>query len=50
LDRHTGDIVLHNLKLKKSSRRRVHQYLMVGQIVVPGEPKGTIYEASLIIR
>ncbi|HEB2163685.1 TPA: hypothetical protein RY782_000021 [Staphylococcus aureus] len=50
LDRHTGDIVLHNLKLKKSSRRRVHQYIMVGQIVVPGEPKGTIYEASLIIR
>lgn len=50
LDRHTGDIVLHNLKLKKSSRRRVHRYLTVGQIVVPSEPTGIIYETSLIIR
>ncbi|HDG5860626.1 TPA: hypothetical protein PF291_002108 [Staphylococcus aureus] len=50
VDRHTGDIVLHNLKLKKSYRSRVHQYLFVGQIVVPSEPKGIIYETSLIIR
>ncbi|MCG9804868.1 hypothetical protein LHK19_14045 [Staphylococcus argenteus] len=26
VDRHTGDIVLHNLKLKKSYRSRAHQY------------------------
>ncbi|HGO2741143.1 TPA: hypothetical protein ACK0TM_002343 [Staphylococcus aureus] len=28
VDRHTGDIVLHNLKLKKSYRRRAHQYFL----------------------
>lgn len=50
VDRHTGDIVLHNLKLKKSYRSRAHKYFFVGQIVVPGEPKGIIYETSLIIR
>ncbi|MEB6799575.1 hypothetical protein M1259_01020 [Staphylococcus aureus] len=50
LDRHTGDIILHNLKIKKSFRRRVHQYLTVGQIVVSDESKAIIYETSLIIR
>ncbi|MEB7457775.1 hypothetical protein [Staphylococcus aureus] len=50
LDRHTGNIILHNLKIKKSFRRRVHQYLTVGQIVVSDESKGIIYETSLIIR
>ncbi|HEA0001372.1 TPA: hypothetical protein RU493_002108 [Staphylococcus aureus] len=50
LDRHTGDIILHNLKIKKLFRRRVHQYLTVGQIVVSDESKGIIYETSLIIR
>ncbi|MBZ8160676.1 hypothetical protein FOG31_00185 [Staphylococcus aureus] len=50
LGRHTGDIILHNSKIKKSFRRRVHQYLTVGQIVVSDESKGIIYETSLIIR
>ncbi|HHM2789846.1 TPA: hypothetical protein ACROP6_001985 [Staphylococcus aureus] len=50
IDRHSDEIVLHNLKLKKSFRRRVHQYLTVGQIVASDESKGIIYETSLIIR